>query len=568
MRIEKLIVRKTKPDIEIIRDIPFNIKGLSLIVDNTSDLSSESGNNVGKTTAIKVIDLCLGAKSVRELYYDPDTKTENKVIKEFLSTYKVQGEIILTSNKNKISVTRDLFPRGKCYINNIPKEKIEDFWEELKKIIFKLDEPFPTFRQLIQKFVRVSNTSESSMIKYLHSMTPTATYDTIYGFLFGFLGKELASEKNDLSDQLNECKRTIRVLEKNENVQSIGVLKQKLELVDKELNKYLYKRDQLSYLDSYKEELEKKRNINVTLADVEERMQLLKFDIETINESIQRLSDDQSNVDLSILKEIYDESQIYLPQLNKKFEDVLNFHNQMIQNRIDFIVECRFQKEKEYESLSGKMNLLLEEKKKITIDILDEGLLDELNSLNYKIEDLSEQKGEITQSIKLLAEQERIRTELQNQIEEITEQIDDNNVEDNLKLFNKFFSEYCEKLYGEKYLLAYNSNWEAEKKFPIAVASMEGNVGAGKKKAIIVAFDLAYLKFAEEKCIPGPQFIVHDKLENTHINQLKSIIEICQEIDGQYIFPILRERIDKVETSYIDVSKVLELSEEEKFFKV
>ena len=81
--------------------------------DNTSDLSSESGNNVGKTTAIKVIDLCLGAKSVRELYYDPDTKTENKVIKEFLSTYKVQGEIILTSNKNKISVTREMCIRDR-----------------------------------------------------------------------------------------------------------------------------------------------------------------------------------------------------------------------------------------------------------------------------------------------------------------------------------------------------------------------------------------------------------------------------------------------------------------------
>ena len=34
----------------------------------------------------------------------------------------------------------------------------------------------------------------------------------------------------------------------------------------------------------------------------------------------------------------------------------------------------------------------------ITIEVLDEGLLDELNMLNQKIEDLSLKKGEIQQS--------------------------------------------------------------------------------------------------------------------------------------------------------------------------
>lgn len=33
MLIEKLIVRKTKPSYEVIREIPFNLKGLSLIVE-------------------------------------------------------------------------------------------------------------------------------------------------------------------------------------------------------------------------------------------------------------------------------------------------------------------------------------------------------------------------------------------------------------------------------------------------------------------------------------------------------------------------------------------------------
>ena len=42
----------------IIRDIPFH-KGINLIVDESVD--QVTGNNVGKTTVLKLIDFCLGA---------------------------------------------------------------------------------------------------------------------------------------------------------------------------------------------------------------------------------------------------------------------------------------------------------------------------------------------------------------------------------------------------------------------------------------------------------------------------------------------------------------------------
>ena len=69
MKIKKLIVRKTKPSEEVIREIQFNEKGLNLIIDDTPESLRESGNSVGKSTAIKIIDLCLGARSVRELAF-------------------------------------------------------------------------------------------------------------------------------------------------------------------------------------------------------------------------------------------------------------------------------------------------------------------------------------------------------------------------------------------------------------------------------------------------------------------------------------------------------------------
>lgn len=569
MLIERLIVRKTIPSEVVIRNIKFNLKGLSLIVDNTSNEANESGNSVGKTTAIKIIDLCLGAKSVRELYYDSDTRSENLDVKEFLSFYKVQAELILLDvEKNcRHSVIRDLFPRGKKYINGI-KMAEQEFWDELKEILFGIKESRPTFRQLIPKFVRLSSASEDKMIKFLPPMTSKDVYDSIYCVLFQIYGKELISKKSEIASQLNDCQKAISALEKSKSISSLSVLKQSLELVESDIKEYNKKRNGLSYIDEYRDELDTKRQLSMRIQDLQEKMQLAEFEISTIKDSIRQLSKEKSNIDLNILKEIYTEAKSYIPGLQKKFEDVLNFHNAMIQNKIDFINEQLSEKEELLQMYEAQNDTLIAEKGKTTLEVLDEGLLDELNLINRKIEDLSQKKGEILKSITLLEEQEEIKSELNEKLQEIESKMDGSEIEEKIKVFNHIFSDYCEKLYGEKYLLAYNQNWDEENRFPISIASLGGNVGTGKKKAVIVAFDLAYMQYTIAMRIQTPKFVIHDKMENTHINQLKTIFQISQNINGQYIIPILRERIDKVDEQYVDKAKVLELSESNKFFNI
>lgn len=94
MKIKRLIVRKTQPSKEIIRDITFNLKELNLIVDNTPEDLIESGNSVGKSTTIKIMDLYL---------------------------------------------------RGKKYIFDESYNQ-QEFWNELMELLFNLSEPNPTFR--------------------------------------------------------------------------------------------------------------------------------------------------------------------------------------------------------------------------------------------------------------------------------------------------------------------------------------------------------------------------------------------------------------------------------------
>lgn len=568
MKLKKLIVRKTKPSEEVIREIEFREKGLNLIIDDTPESLRESGNSVGKSTAVKIIDLCLGAKSVRELYYDSDTRSENHEVKDFLEEYKVQAELILIAgNKKEYSVKRDLFLRGKKYIFDEPYSE-HDFWDELKRILYNLREPRPTFRQLIPKFVRVENTAEDKMIKFLPVMTSSDIYDTIYCFLFRIYNEELLSKKGEITEQLSACQKTIQTLEKSKSISSLSVLKQSLEIINSDLRDLYDKRNKLSYMDEYKEELDTKRKLTLRISDLQEKMELTEFEISNIENSILNLSREKTEINIQILESIYKEANSYIPKLQKSFEDMIKFHNSMIQNRIDFIQKQLCGKKELLEQYSLQLVNILEQKEKITIEVLDEGLLDELNMLNRRIEELSLKKGEINQSIQLLEEQESIRQDLNKDLIDIQNQMENDNIDEKIKKFNQFFSDYCDKLYGEKYLLAYNENWKTENKFPVSVASLGGKVGTGKKKAIIVAFDLAYMQYSICMDIKVPQFVIHDKMENTHINQIKTIFEICEEIDGQYIIPILKERIDKVDKKYVEKAAILELSTNNKFFGI
>lgn len=567
MLLKKLIISKNYPEYDEVRKIKFK-QGLNLIVDDTTNLSKDSGNNVGKTTVVKIIDLCLGAKSPRTLYYDSDTRTENKLIKDFLNKNKVQAQLDIIDERNnkEFSIIRQLYPNGKRIINgNAYKEK--EFGQMLKEIIFGSKSDFPTLRELMPKFIRLDN-SNDNIIKFLGNYSKNHKYDTIYQFLFDLVDRDLISEKNTLNSQKDEYDKKIKMLEDDENISSMNILTQKIKIIEEDLKKLEEQRKNLDYIETYKEELNNKRNITIKINDCEEKIQALEFDLDLLNKSISKLKEDKLNVDTSKIKEIYDEANAKIDSLEKNFDDIVNFHNQMIENRIMFLSKQYETKEKMKEDTIAIRNQLLEDKKNITIDLLDEGLLSDLNVLNNKIEELTLNKGQILKSIQILEENEKERTLIEEKISNINEKLLSESIEDKVAIFNKYFTKYSEQVYDEKYFFSYNTNWEKQSGFPVTLSNFNGNVGTGMKKGMITIFDLAYLAYSNEINIECPKFIIHDKIETTHINQLKTIFDICMNIKGQYIVPVLRERINEIDSNVINNSIILELNQKNKLFKI
>jgi uncharacterized protein YydD (DUF2326 family) len=106
----------------LIRDIEFH-KGLNLIVDETEEKDKKTtGNNVGKTTILRLIDFCLGS-SGKNIYQDSEFKDQNNgIIKDFLIDTEVLITLILVDDidfpSDSITIKKNFF--------KVRKENSED----------------------------------------------------------------------------------------------------------------------------------------------------------------------------------------------------------------------------------------------------------------------------------------------------------------------------------------------------------------------------------------------------------------------------------------------------------
>ena len=166
---------------EIIREIIFR-KGINLIVDETINLEDTStGNNVGKTTVLKLVDFCFGAEG-KIVYTDQENpKITYPLVKEFLENNKILITLILVenlddANANQIIIERNFLSR-KNATRRINEQNIQgkEFESELTKLLFPEHQAEkPSLRQLISHNIRFRDESINNTLKTLNAYTSDA----------------------------------------------------------------------------------------------------------------------------------------------------------------------------------------------------------------------------------------------------------------------------------------------------------------------------------------------------------------------------------------------------------
>jgi uncharacterized protein YydD (DUF2326 family) len=567
MFLKSLIIQK---DCEIIREINFH-KGVNFIVDETpeSHTQQSTGNNVGKTTVLRLVDFCFGSDG-KNIYQDIEFKKQpNTIVADFLKKNNIIISIVLVENLDDENspelVIKRNFLTYKKKIQEVNNQSIIDNAEfdlYLKQRIFDTKVEKPTFRQIISKNIRDEKNRMTNIIKVLNPYTRPEEYEALFLFWLGLEFAEM-SEKYRLSDEKRVEERMQKQFEKSTS--SLSLVEQTLSVVNRKIEELYGKKNNFNINPDYKEDIDKLNDIKYRLNRISSELGKLGMRKDLIEESKEDLEKEYSRIDSLQIKLLYEKAHALIPAIQVSFESTLKFHNDLITEKLRYITKELPELEKTILTKKSEIGDLTKLEQEITERLHKAAVTEDLEKIVLELNQQYERKGKLEERKRFWEESKERLSTISETLNKINDDIykQDNLIENRITEFNKFFIDMSEKLYDEDYLLSSQKN---AKTYDFIVTNIEGNPSPGKKKGQISAFDFAYILFADSLDIKCLHFVMHDQLENIHDNQLNTLFKIANSINCQYIVPILRDKLP----ANIEVSKyeVLSLSQNDKLFKI
>tara|TARA_R110000744_G_scaffold92650_1_gene179236 strand:- start:221 stop:1921 length:1701 start_codon:yes stop_codon:yes gene_type:complete len=553
----------------IIRDIHFH-KGINLIVDETPVGSSQqaTGNNVGKTTVLRLVDYCFGANG-KNIYQDTEFKKQpNTIIETFLKDNEIIITVILVDNleeaaNHQVIIRKNFLSRNKKLqeINGVNIVSDKEFDKALKKEIFKSKVDKPTFKQIISKNIRDEKNKMANIVKVLNSFTRTEEYEALYLFWLG-INTDSHSQKELLSKEKTREENFQKRLKKDGE---LSLIEQQLILLNEKIEELNKRKNKFNLNENYVADVDKLNEIKFKLNRSSTELSRLEIRKDLINESKEDLEQEYTQIDTTQIKSLYEKAKSLISNIQVSFEDTVKFHNDLISEKLEYITKELPEIDQKIRKIKSDIIVLRRAEDTLTETLNKSALVEDFEKTILDLNRQFERKGNLEEQKRLwLYSQEKL-TGIDDSLNAINEGISskDTQIQSRITEFNRYFSIMSNRLYGETYLLSSQKN---EKGYELIVTNLEGNPSTGKKKGQIAAFDFSYIEFADSLDIECLHFIMHDQLETIHDNQLNTIVEVSNSINGQYIVPILRDKIP----SNIDISEfeVLSLSQDNKLFRI
>lgn len=556
---------------KVIREIEFH-KGLNLIIDEGEN--QITGNSVGKTTVLKLVDFCLGADK-KNIYVDPETKRdEYKLVKDFLNEKKVLITLVLTSdlenqNANNVVIERNFLSSQKEGIRRINGQQIldENFENELLKALFLDDlEDKPSFRQIISHNIRYKDENINNTLKTLNRYTSDAEYETLYLFLFGCEFTKGNSKQEILTKIRQEDTYKTR-LEKN---QTKTAYETALSLINNDINALNKRKSSFNLNENFESDLDKLNKVKYDINKTSSTISKLNIRKDLIKEAEAELQSSKSDIDLRQLEIIYEQATSKTTAIQKSFADLVSFHNTMIGEKVKFITKELPSIEKAIQENNNVLKRLLEEEKKFTSVISKSDSFEELEKIIAELTEKYRKKGEYESIIEQLNEVDNNLKDFNKQLREIDNELFSDSfeqvVKNQLNKFNIHFASISNELYGEQYAVKYDiiTNRKGQRLYKFS--AFNANMSSGKKQGEISCFDLAYTLFADEENIPCLHFLLNDKKELMDDKQLVKIADFANRNNIQFIASILKDKLP-VEINREDYF-VVKLSQDDKLFRI
>ena len=555
---------------KVIRDIEFH-KGLNLIVDETPENTTGTGNNVGKTTVLRLIDYCLGG-DVDGIYRNPEDKHESyALVKDFLIGNNVIVTLILVDDldtpSKKVVIERD-FKTGRSSLIRINGKDVtrKDFVAELESAIFpEVKTETPSFRQIIAHNIRIDNLRLENTLKTL-TMGKNEEYEALYLFMFG-CPNDSAARKTQLAQELDTEKKYKRRMERN---RSKNEYKAALSVIESDIEKLIERKDNLNINENLQLDINSLNALRAQINKVTSRTSLLSLRRELINETVESFDKQNFGEDVFQLEMIYKQASAYVPKMQRTFKELVDFHNTMLENKKAFVAQELPSIQEEIESLSVELERLKEKETVMAEKVLKSDTYEELEVIIVQLSELSRRKGEFESYISQIESAEKAIKEKCEEMKKIDDGLFTADFAQRLEAqrdkFNKIFSEVSHEIYDEQYIISYEVDTQKGKQLYKFHITDVANFSSGKKQGEISCFDIAYTVFADQEGIPCLHFILNDKKELVHGNQLNKFAEAVNKYNVQFVCSMLYDKLPSVLRK--DEHVVVRLSQDSKLFRI
>lgn len=555
---------------KVIRDIEFH-KGLNLIVDETPENTTGTGNNVGKTTVLRLIDYCLGG-DVDGIYRNPEDKHESyALVKDFLTGNNVFVTLILVDDldtpSKKVVIERD-FKTGRSSLIRINGKDVtrKDFVSELESAIFpEVKTETPSFRQIIAHNIRIDNLRLENTLKTL-TMGKNEEYEALYLFMFG-CPNDSAARKTQLAQELDTEKKYKRRMERN---RSKNEYKAALSVIESDIEKLVERKDNLNINENLQLDIDSLNALRAQINKVTSRTSLLSLRRELINETVESFDKQNFGEDVVQLEMIYKQASAYVPKMQRTFKELVDFHNTMLENKKAFVAQELPLIQEEIESLSVELESLKEKETMMAEKVLKSDTYEELEVIIVQLSELSRRKGEFESYISQIESAEKAIKEKCEEMKKIDDGLFTADFAQRLEAqrdkFNKIFSEVSHEIYDEQYIISYEVDTQKGKQLYKFHITDVANFSSGKKQGEISCFDIAYTVFADQEGIPCLHFILNDKKELVHGNQLNKFAESVNKYNVQFVCSMLYDKLPSVLRK--DEHVVVRLSQDSKLFRI
>ena len=241
---------------------------------------------------------------------------------------------------------------------------------------------------------------------------------------------------------------------------SVSKLKQFLEILKRDIDALEKQRSNFNLNEKYEKDLEYLNKIRSHLNQETSEIGRLELRRELIQESREDLEKDHANVDTTQIATLYEQAKVLIPNVQKSFKETVDFHNQMIEERVNYITQELPELNKLLDLSKNNVQSLLEEEKIFVERLQKAGAIEDLQEIVGELSKLYEQKGTLEEKLTQLIKS----TDRLNSIESDLNIIDkgiytkDSLIQERVKLFNNYFSAISNNLYGDRKSTRLNSS--------------------------------------------------------------------------------------------------------------